>query len=1334
MTSNLFHPRALATIVALLSVVSGTACEKKKDLTFAQGYGENLFAISDFTGKTFTVKTGQRRFKGQTSRADRLFVLDNFDGINSLDAVEFEVKEGLFAGVDLSDYNFYGRENHEYTLKYSFTDNNVILSKVASKKDIPSEELTFAKAIDGDLFEVPMMGLPIGLLTVEQVRDDRGKETRKLATYTKDYLSESTHFKINANQVRYFEAPVKQDLLRADYFNTNDEWLYTKTIIGRAINSEAILGDTQAALKIKFARTNNSILGVDLNIAQEQEVLDPTKINKVLEIPAEWVDFKLVTAGGNAQLKEDKLGDKETGSRSWQERSYALVDFNNVDRLSRSYTADNKLEKLEISQDYISFTIYESSSGNTYKYSLAKNNTRVPGQNLYADDTKLFHIFAAKRKVIDGALYRQEPDVNKLVYANRFYPENKEIVYHISENTPDHPEYIAAIQKAVTSWDEAFVKAGTGIRVRLDDRRVQMGDVRFNQIGFYGYEIDSSFPSGGMLLGFGPSVQDTRTGQTFVAATHIYLRAYREGVIGNIRGFIRNELGLYDDKKVTDISQFKKSDELIAGGTLLQGSTSGLSNVASLYHSFKEGGDRGFEKLALIEADFAQQLEETYGSNQLKAAMRKQSSAKAQKATQICTHGNVAASANNWQKIRSSCLGGQTKLSAYLDQLKAAHAADPRVLNLDGEEEAILECAQPLMPDLLVSTLIHEIGHNLGLGHNFAGSSDGPNFAKNSDGSIAYPSSSVMDYPARDFDLFDRAGPYDVAAIRYLYGRTFESEDGRVISIGPKQSIFDAARSANAKPKNYEVCNDYLNGDNLPLYNPLCLKWDVGATPSEFVDWAIAQIHADMIQNGYVYNDIRLKAGGTSASYFINFRQIHDYWRFLMYNETGKYLEKKNAKDLQAYILERSSRDPVFRQYTEATQKIFDFAIEVIKLPSRICVVRDTLQNASVGLEEFRRLRSNIFQTTGTTVQSCKEATSFLASVRPQYADRTVALEDKGLDIKNLELDLNPAATADRLKRGLDFTQNVELNPSYSTGSLVFKVAALNMLGHRKPIAFQTEDGTRIEKASLQLLTNTGMFVNFLDVPWFYKALTQTTIDQLLYGADLQQLGLGEEGSFMPFFEDNADFTMLMTAKLIADAGSVPQSPARVVSEAFQMTPLTNSQTLASFVPAATRQFDPSLIYTKNSQTIFGAEESSQPYARALVRQLELMKQVAAFAELSAVLPLEMQRIASGGSDPSTFVISSFEAFGGLYLQTFQYQNLAASLARVATRQADGTLTFDEALLPAAIESFFKSETEIMGWPRAEFEAALQFKASLPDNFSAQLQMLNSLVQSGIIL
>jgi hypothetical protein len=90
----------------------------------------------------------------------------------------------------------------------------------------------------------------------------------------------------------------------------------------------------------------------------------------------------------------------------------------------------------------------------------------------------------------------------------------------------------------------------------------------------------------------------------------------------------------------------------------------------------------------------------------------------------------------------------------------------------------------------IADLISHEIGHTLGLRHNFKGS-------------LVPPTSSVMDY-ARTVDSIasaGRPGAYDIAAIRYLYGLSTE-------------------------PPSQPFCNDEQVG-----VDPDCQKYDRGADP-----------------------------------------------------------------------------------------------------------------------------------------------------------------------------------------------------------------------------------------------------------------------------------------------------------------------------------------------------------------------------------------------------------------------------------------------------------------------------------------------------------------------
>ncbi len=1119
--------KSVRVSLLMLSVAAMTlgGCGKKRSKEFVQGDGEHINAISEFDGKTFTMTTGEKLFKGETSRADTLEVLDGFKDVNSLDSVAFDIPSSLLEGLDLSDFHFYGKENHTYEVQYKLTDNMIILSKVAPQEDIPSQEMTYAESLGNGRYAVPMLGLPVSYATVEEVKDAKGKDTRRIATFGKKFKNEATHFKADQNAITYFKTEPKLDLLKADFFNSTDEWYYTKTLIGRPINSEETLGEQLAALRMKFVRTNNSILGVDLNIAPEQTVLDPEKTVIALEIPVEWADFKLTTTGAAAFLEETKITNGTPGARFWANRAYGLLDFNNADRLQMSQTQENKLEKLEISENYISFTIYQSSTGFTYQYSMVKAKKPVEGQVLYGDDKENFHFFADLRKVINGSLNTQVSDIEKLVHTQRIYPDNGEIVFHISKNTPEIPAYIQSIKDAVQAWDDAFAKADVGIRVRLADKRVELGDVRYHKIIFYGYEIDA-----GNLLGVGPSVGDSRTGEVFSASTHIFLRTYREGLIRNIRSYLRDQLGLYKDKRITGIEAFDKAEgEVIRAGALVMAGNSVKTAdfdgyMATKYPQYVTQKVKSpvdvvtSSKIPVVDQFDAKTLYDLVSP------------------AKSCSFASIAASANSFKRLEERCLGGKTALSDYVDRLKAANqSSDEVVYNVDGEHDAILACANVMMQEQLFSTLVHEMGHNFGLGHNFAASSDAKNFPRNDKGEVVSPYSSVMDYPDDDFDNFHQVGPYDVAAIRYLYGRKAETEDGEIIAIPREKSIKTTMAELGKKPRAFRVCNDVeagLNGTDMFL-DPMCARWDVGANPVEVTRWAIAQIHAGHILNGYLYNN-RTMWSASGSTYFDRLRRIYEQWRYLIENRVnGRYLTAFATGDdyhaaMKKIVDEEAARgNTTYRDYYEASRMIYEFARDIVFQPIRFCVLQgEGRQPTPI---EFIRLRSKIFETKNETVQTCEQAKPHLPDLMalgfmggPEVLPQQFELNQAGSNLQPLELTLDPNEMASRIKRsGFEDWDGVNfgLNPIYAQGIMNLKNGAMGLLFDRAP----------------RLVT--GARRNFLpamvDEPGNRQEIANLVRDRILKGESWSRLGFKDLNGFIPAFAESRNLNNILVFNML---------------------------------------------------------------------------------------------------------------------------------------------------------------------------------------------------------
>ncbi len=162
------------------------------------------------------------------------------------------------------------------------------------------------------------------------------------------------------------------------------------------------------------------------------------------------------------------------------------------------------------------------------------------------------------------------------------------------------------------------------------------------------------------------------------------------------------------------------------------------------------------------------------------------------------------------------------------------------------------------------ATLVHELGHNLGLRHNFMGSFDKDNFYFDDEavalGMNAAPAySSIMDYSFSDFNQLKAFGKYDLAALRYGYAREVEvvanmkdqhGDMREIIQIKPiKTTLSDIEKELpeNWRLKNYLFCTD----ENAGL-STICNRFDEGTTFTEIVTHLWYKY-----EDGYKYRNFR---------------------------------------------------------------------------------------------------------------------------------------------------------------------------------------------------------------------------------------------------------------------------------------------------------------------------------------------------------------------------------------------------------------------------------------------------------------------------------------------
>lgn len=177
-------------------------------------------------------------------------------------------------------------------------------------------------------------------------------------------------------------------------------------------------------------------------------------------------------------------------------------------------------------------------------------------------------------------------------------------------------------------------------------------------------------------------------------------------------------------------------------------------------------------------------------------------------------------------------------------------------------------------------TSVHELGHDLGLWHNFYASVDRPNRQPCSDcldGRVGN-SSSVMDYVHHFAEVGADLGwyPYDKATLTYAYRYDSQEAVDQETDAGTIKLVHPEWHDAELDPADEEggpegakhLARAYLfaNDYHEPL-SPLVELFDLGTTPTE------------MVKNAIYYYDLMYR--------FRNFRSYRQYWETWTYPDSA---------------------------------------------------------------------------------------------------------------------------------------------------------------------------------------------------------------------------------------------------------------------------------------------------------------------------------------------------------------------------------------------------------------------------------------------------------------
>ncbi|MBF0315247.1 MAG: zinc-dependent metalloprotease [Oligoflexia bacterium] len=1046
---------------SILMMLLAASCAKDRPSEFPQGVNSDDFlSIADFDKQTFNVETKARVKESKLSKAETL-VIEDPSIINNLHEVEYQSDSSLLKNVHLM-----AKENAHYTIQYRLTNKYLKIYKIASKEELPSSEIALSSTNSDGTLSVPLMGYEVSYYKIEKQKDGNGAETHVLMPVSAESKNKASHFKFDISAPIDFKFLNKSDVYPQNFFD--GEWFYTATLVSAPTSQNEIIGyelgydnKFDTASRIKFVKYHNNIKALNLNADSKIDRHNANdELDTVLTIPATWLNYAVKKSAFEEELEEESIGDDSLRSVPWNQRDFMKLDFAASDAKILS-KGTYKLDKVLIANNFFSFTLYDDTSKVKVSFAFKKAHAASAKAKTYFEkDQKLFGYFYTQKKMIENIHNGRKEYAEENTFINRFIPSDGVIKYHFSKQTPDFIR--PAVRSALQAWNETFKAAGTGISIVLDESKdVDLGDLRYNIINI----IDSVGVD--TLFGYGPSIADSESGEIVSATANVYISSIRYYIVGFLRNYVVYKLGLA--KGLTSFNLLHAKP-----------------NTAALISTFDHDNKYTKELMLAVQAD-------KNVSQKLKTLL-KESSEYAQAKPRLRSTGHCNFQASNADIIATleEAIKGDTPckaLPAYIDSILLANkdrlSSDPRTYIYEQELDVLTACANYLLPSQTLETLIHEIGHNFGLRHNFKGSYDKENFQ----GPLAR-SSTVMEYLSDGVRSLQKPGPYDVAAIRFAYAGTVElgNKESSLLYLNPKQSIEENLNAYNKslgeKSKSkialhpYYYCTDEHVSAGL---DPMCARFDTGTTPKEVVQ-SIIDLYMGLHQ---MYSDKfdRKKHSDLFMSkfnrVFIPLKVIYNQWRYLLASylpHENRYLHKfTKVDDYKKMLATARAQNPSnawsdkITAYNDASELIFDFFLKLAITPNRYCILEENGLSKPV---EFKLIREQIFKEHFITINSCLD---------PQ----AIALLDK----KQISVKDEIGNYFDDHKELLDVEEHER--PFKYVGNGNDRELALLMLSLRAPLTAYGSDHR--------------FYPNFYDEPTFKTAAIESLYNRLLNGATIPE-------------------------------------------------------------------------------------------------------------------------------------------------------------------------------------------------------------------------------------
>lgn len=475
-------------------------------------------------------------------------------------------------------------------------------------------------------------------------------------------------------------------------------------------------------------------------------------------------------------------------------------------------------------------------------------------------DESAFGFFSTKRTVLAADL--NKTDKTAIQVMNRWNPNRSVIDYYLSDEfaKPENKMVKDLTYQTIDNLNEGLQKSGVKFKINLHDPAGKVpGDIRNSMIVLVEDPVNSG------VIGYGPQTEDPVTGEIISARTIMFLGTIKTGIWSTYEQ-IRREIKEDAEKaKAANLkavsSKYKLAPQLssLAASKKATGKVVGLAKLQDAMNQAIASGTPMIQtksaKAALAKAKAATPAVPGLSANldQLKKTLKNYTARTNPEftGTDYLSKLKYLHEAKNCALVPAAAAGYTGGISP---QLKAQFSIDSKPWNelSDKEKARIVEI---ILPVTWTTTLIHEMGHNLGLRHNFQASEDKENFlsieelqAKGIDHAV--PFSSVMDY-GDDLKALTYLGKYDIAALKFGYLRQVEVKqaDGSFAETTlPTATLADfKAEQKAAVIKDYGYCTDEHLGINAG-----CKQFDLGTSYTE-----IAQNYIKEYEDAYELRNFR---------------------------------------------------------------------------------------------------------------------------------------------------------------------------------------------------------------------------------------------------------------------------------------------------------------------------------------------------------------------------------------------------------------------------------------------------------------------------------------------